>query len=33
MIGAQKTVFGVQDHSDLEALLATLGDDDEFIFN
>lgn len=33
MMGAQKTVFGVQDHSDLEALLATLGDDDEFIFN
>lgn len=26
-------VFAAQDHSDLEALLATLGEDDDFIFN
>ena len=32
MNGPQVTV-AAQDHSDLDALLATLGDDDEFIFN
>ena len=33
MMNAQQPTFAAQDHSDLEALLATLGDDDEFIFS
>ncbi|KIN73698.1 response regulator [Sulfitobacter guttiformis] len=32
MIDSRTTVFTAQDHSDLEALLSTLADDDEFIF-
>ncbi len=30
---AQPATFAGQDHSGLESLLATLGDDDEFIFS
>lgn len=32
MMKEKNTIFAEQDHSDLDALLATLGDDDEFIF-
>lgn len=33
MMNAPQLAFAGPDHSDLEALLATLGDDDEFIFS
>ena len=33
MMGGPQFAAGRQDHSDLEALLTTLGDDDEFIFS
>jgi|TARA_B110000908_G_C10234053_1_gene442268 DNA-binding NtrC family response regulator len=32
MMNGPQVTFAAQDHSDLDALLATLGDDDEFIF-
>jgi DNA-binding NtrC family response regulator len=33
LVGARGGIYAMQDHSDLDALLTTLGDDDEFIFN